>query len=108
MEAFRNAHTILIDPKHKIEVRYYPYKVARLYYPFYERFYKGMQEYEKKEFVSSCREMLERLEWYERTSEAGSSRKDVIAAKSGIQTILSETSSGNGGTGTCSATIGVG
>ena len=92
MEAFRNAHTILIDPKHKIEVRYYPYKVARLYYPFYERFYKGMQEYEKKEFVSSCREMLERLEWYERTSEAGSSRKDVIAAKSGIQTILSETS----------------
>lgn len=90
MEAFRNAHTILMDPKHKVEVRYYPYKVARLYYPFYEKFYPGMQPHEKKEFVSSCEDMLQRLEWYEKSSEAGKSRKDVLVAKDGIQRILSE------------------
>ena len=34
MEAFLHAHSILMDPKHKIEVRYYPYRVAQNYYPF--------------------------------------------------------------------------
>lgn len=92
MEAFRHAHGILMDPKHKVEVRYYPYKVARLYYPFYEKFYKQLKDYEQREFVSSCSEMLQRLEWYESTSETGGKRKDVVLAKGQIQTIINENS----------------
>ena len=90
MTAFRNAHSILLDSKHKVEVRYYPYRVARMYYPFYEKYYKGMAVHEKKDFVNSCQAMLTRLEWYISTSETGGQSKDVIIAKSGIERILRE------------------
>ena len=91
MEAFKHAHSILMDSKHKKEVRFYPYKVARLYYPFYEKFFKSMKDYEKKEFLKSCRDMLSRLEWYVSYSNEGSKRKDVTDAKESIQLILKET-----------------
>lgn len=90
MEAFKHAHAILIDTKHKMEVRFYPYKVARLYYPFYEKFYKSMRDYEKKEFLMSCQAMLNRLEWYVSHSSEGKKRKEVASAKEGIQLIFKE------------------
>lgn len=91
MEAFRNAHAILMDVKHKVEVRYYPYKVARQYYPFYEKFFKMIKPHEQKEFISSCKDMLTRLEWYESISSEGGSRKEVKLAKEGISNIIRET-----------------
>lgn len=90
MEAFKHSHSILIDSKHKLEVRFYPYKVARLYYPFYERFYKTMKGYEKKEFISSCQAMLVRLDWYVANSNEGAKRQDVKNARDGIKQILEE------------------
>lgn len=90
MDAFKHAHAILIDTKHKLEVRFYPYKVARLYYPFYEKFFKLLKKYERREFLASCQVMLERLEWYVSHSNEGSKRKDVTNARDGIQQILKE------------------
>lgn len=90
MEAFRHAHSILMDSRHKLEVRYYPYRVARNYYPFYERFYKGMTVSEKKEFIVCCQEILNRLEWYQKESGTSGNRKDVVMAKDGIMQILKE------------------
>lgn len=90
MEAFKHAHAILMDNKHKLEVRFYPYKVARLYYPFYEKFFKFLKQYEKKEFLASCQVMLDRLEWYVSHSTEGK-RRDVTNAKNGILQILQET-----------------
>lgn len=90
MEAFRHAHSILMDSRHKLEVRYYPYRVARNYYPFYERFFKGMAVPEKKEFIVSCQEILDRLEWYQNESGTSGKRKDVVMAKDGIMQILKE------------------
>lgn len=90
MEAFRHAHSILMDSRHKLEVRYYPYRVARNYYPFYERFFVGMTNAEKKEFLVNCQEILQRLEWYQRESGTSGNRKDVVAAKDGIMQILKE------------------
>ena len=90
MEAFRHAHSILMDSRHKLEVRYYPYRVARNYYPFYERFFGGMTDSEKKEFLVDCQEILQRLEWYQRESGTSGKRKDVVAAKDGIMQILKE------------------
>lgn len=90
MEAFRHAHSILMDSRHKLEVRYYPYRVARNYYPFYERFFAGMSDTEKKEFLTDCQEILHRLEWYQRESGTSGTRKDVVVAKDGIMQILKE------------------
>ncbi|MBQ6226508.1 MAG: SIR2 family protein [Bacteroidaceae bacterium] len=90
MEAFRHAHNILMDSRHKLEVRYYPYRVARNYYPFYERFFAGMTDAEKKEFLVDCQEILQRLEWYQRESGTSGNRKDVVVAKDGIIQILKE------------------
>jgi len=92
MEAFRHAHSILMDSRHKLEVRYYPYRVARNYYPFYERFFKDMTVAEKKEFLVSCQEILNRLEWYQRMSRTSGYRKDVVEAKERILQILKEQS----------------
>ena len=92
MEAFRHAHSILMDSRHKLEVRYYPYRVARNYYPFYERFFNGMTATEKNEFLVDCQEILNRLEWYQRESVTSGNRKDVVAAKEGIMQILKEQS----------------
>lgn len=90
MDAFRHAHGILMDSRHKLEVRYYPYRVARNYYPFYERFFNSMTNAEKKEFLVSCQEILNRLEWYQRESSTSGYRKDVVMAKEGIMQILKE------------------
>ena len=79
-----------MDSRHKLEVRYYPYRVARNYYPFYERFFSGMTDAEKKEFTVDCQEILQRLEWYQRESGTSGNRKDVVAAKDGIMQILKE------------------
>lgn len=90
MDAFRHAHSILMDSRHKHEVRYYPYRVDRNYYPFYERFFNNMTDAEKKDFLVSCQEILSRLEWYQRESGTSGYRKDVVAAKEGIMQILKE------------------
>lgn len=89
MEAFEQAHTILMDPKHKNEVRHYPYKVAQNYYPFYEKFYKNMKDGEKKKFINACKEMLERLLWYESTTS--NPHRDAKIASHWLKLILTET-----------------
>lgn len=90
MAAFKHAHAILMDTKHKMEVRFYPYKVARLYYPFFDKFYKSLKDYEKKEFVSSCKAMLDRLQWYVTHSSEGGKRREVSNAENGILQVLKE------------------
>lgn len=90
MEAFLHAHSILMDPKHKIEVRYYPYRVAQNYYPFYERFYKLLNEHEQKIFIQSCYDILERLKSYLRNTTTASERVDVKKAEQNLTRILKE------------------
>ena len=88
MSAFNQAHSILTDNRHVRDVRYYPYRVARNYYPFYQRFFTGMIDAEKEIFLKSCADMLQRLEIYIKTSAAGGVRKDVQMAKSDLEKIL--------------------
>ena len=90
MQAFESAHNILIDPKHKEDSYYYPYRVAQNYYPFYEKFYSGMNTNEKKIFVNACEEMLERTEWYLRTHTLREGRKDVKRAQELLSIIIKE------------------
>lgn len=90
MEAFLHAHSILMDPKHKIEVRYYPYRVAQNYYPFYERFYKLLNNHEQKIFIQSCCDILKRLKSYLRNTTTASERLDVKKAEQNLTRILKE------------------
>lgn len=81
MKAFTEAHDVLINPKHKEDSYYYPYRVAQKYYPFYERFFAGMNAIEKKTFLADCEAMLNRIEWYLSTTKAKEGIGDALKAK---------------------------
>lgn len=90
IKAFTEAHNILMDPKHKREVRHYPYRVAQNYYPFYEKFYKVMSPTEKTLFINACKDMIERIHWYEHSCQTHENRIDVNKAKQRLNLILQE------------------
>lgn len=60
MDAFRRAHTILIVTNHGEERTIYPYRMARLYIPFYKQFSDRLTPDEKKELLDKCNEMREK------------------------------------------------
>lgn len=91
MIAFTQAHDILMDKKHLDDVRYYPYRVAQLYFPFYEKYYSDMTENDQKLFIAACEGMLKRLSWYMKTSLGGGLRRDVLQAKENLEKILAYT-----------------
>lgn len=90
MVAFLKAHSILIDPIHKTKVRFYPYRVAQNYYPFYEKFYKTMSPAEKKKFVKCCDDIKERAKAYAATAESSISKVDVNKAIKLLEQIHNE------------------
>lgn len=90
MEAFLKAHSILMDPIHKTKVRFYPYRVAQNYYPFYEKFYKTMSPIEKKKFVRCCDDIKERALGYAATAESSVSKVDVNKAIKLLEQIHNE------------------
>ena len=90
MEAFFKAHSILIDPIHKKKVRFYPYRVAQNYYPFFDCFYKTMSKKDQQKFLKCCEEICERAKSYAATAESAVSKKDVIKAIKLLEQIKNE------------------
>lgn len=90
MEAFRRAHDILIDPIHKTKVRFYPYRVAQNYYPFFNKFYRDLSTKDRKFFLDSCRGILARAEKYSPTADNGAARRDTKKAIVLLKQILNE------------------
>lgn len=86
---FREAHGLLIDEKRGRQNLYYPYRVARNYYPYYQRFYPNMNADEKQYFLACCRQMLDRIERYISETNTGSISRDVLFAKDDLLKILS-------------------
>lgn len=95
MDAFHKAHAILMDPVHKTKVRFYPYRVAQNYYPFYEKFYPTMTVAEKKKFVKCCEEINCRAKEYAANAESPRSKSDVKKAIKLLDQIISEVSQTN-------------
>lgn len=92
LNAFLEAHKKLVDPIHKERVRFYPYRVADNYYDFYEHFYNGMKDYEKKVFIKSCQEMYNRSQWYlDQNGEEFVRKSEVRMVSNKIRKILEET-----------------
>lgn len=88
MDVFLKAHRILIDTKHDKDTKYYPFRVAKNYKPFYNRFYKNMSHKNKDVFVHSCEEMLAMIERYYNVAPVYANRKDVREAKSQLEQIV--------------------
>ena len=89
MKAFNEAHSALMNPKHKVDSYYYPYRVAQKYYPFYEKYFKDMNKNERTVFLTACGAMLKRIEWYLTSTTTQEGRADVLRAKDYMQRILS-------------------
>lgn len=95
MEAFYKAHNILMNPIHKTKVRFYPYRVAQNYYPFYEKFYSTMSSSDKKKFIKSCHEINDRAKEYVINAESPRSKMDVRKAIKLLDQIINEVSEKN-------------
>lgn len=91
MEAFLKAHKILMDPIHEKIVKYYPFRVAQNYLPFYEKFYEELDNTQKELFVKSCEEILGKIERYVINIPKYANSKDVKTAKANLNYILSKT-----------------
>ena len=93
MDVFLKAHRILMDTKHDKDTKYYPFRVARNYKPFYNCFYKNMSHKNKEIFIHSCEEMLEMIERYYKVAPAYANRKDVREAKIQLEQIVASSNS---------------
>jgi hypothetical protein len=60
MNSFRRAHEILMAQM-RVEYRHYPYRHAINYFPFYEKFYKGLAQNDKAFFVGACESVLGKI-----------------------------------------------
>lgn len=92
MQAFFKAHEILIDPIHKTKVRFYPYRVAQNYYPFYEKFYQTMSSADKQRFIKCCEAINCRAKEYATNAESPRSKADVKKAIKLLDLIIQEAS----------------
>ncbi len=85
MEYFRKARTIINEQIGR-ERRHYRYRVAKLYFPFYERFEHQIRPGEREEVVRAASYVLERIE---RLPGDRRRHPDVVECERGMQSILS-------------------
>lgn len=90
MEIFKDAHAIIIDPVHLRENKYYPFRVARNYLPFYEQYKSRMNSREKKFVKDACLKVLQMIENFYRANPRYKGRKDVKEAKRNLNQIIGE------------------
>lgn len=64
MDYFTRAHKILTDPNHKKDTKYYPFKMARLYEPFFENHAAHLTAKDRGFIKQSCKEILALMESY--------------------------------------------
>jgi hypothetical protein len=91
MEAFEEAHRILMTSKRGDELKHYPYRVAQGYYGIYQTFFNNLKPHEKKAFLKGCDEMLQKIDKYlsHIRHNAGQPKRDVITTKRKLEEILS-------------------
>lgn len=66
MEQFIKAHRILSNRSDTNRNRHYPIKVARNYARFYDHYFHSLSEQDKRIFLISCKEILMRIDDYNR------------------------------------------
>ena len=90
MEIFKEAHSIIIDPVHLRDNKYYPFRVARNYLPFFIQYKSQMSKTEKIFFKNACLKVLQMIENFYRVNPKYKDRKDVREAKKYLQQIVGD------------------
>lgn len=89
-KAFRQAHSILTDRSHLKDTKYYPFKVARSYHPFYHKFKTRMNKKEQAFFHQACLQIDSMIKSYKNAIPAYRTKHEVRDAEVKIGQILSE------------------
>ncbi|MBQ9397908.1 MAG: SIR2 family protein [Bacteroidales bacterium] len=89
-KAFRQAHGILTDKSHLKDTKYYPFKVARSYLPFYHKFKTRMDKQEQSFFYQACLQIDGMIKSYMNAIPAYRTKHEVRDAEIKIGQILDE------------------
>ena len=89
-KAFKQAHNILTDKSHIKFTKYYPFKVARNYLPFYEKFKSRMNKKEMEQFCAACMQIESMIKNYKTAIPAYRTKHEVKEAEQNIGKVLSE------------------
>lgn len=90
MDSFTEAHKILINTNVGDEKRYYPYRMALLYWDFYERFYKSLDSEEQYDFLSMCNDMYQKCIAYIRNCDSAKGLDVAKKTESKLNAILTK------------------
>jgi hypothetical protein len=72
LEAFLQAHKLIVDNNNKFELWHYPLKIANHYSEFYETFKGDMTDSDRAIFMTCCIKVVEKINLYiERKEEIG-------------------------------------
>jgi hypothetical protein len=93
MSQFLKAHRILSNSNTKQQTRHYPFRVAKNYFPFYEKYFSSLEKQDKKIFIHSCNEILLRIDNYLQSVDSYRIRKEVQETKALLKQIIEK--SGN-------------
>ena len=96
MKVFWQAHYILTDRSHLKDTKYYPFKVARSYLPFYEKFKNRMSKKEKSQFGQACHQIDVMIENYKNAIPAYRTKHEVREAEKNIKQIIADMSANKG------------
>ncbi len=89
-KTFKQAHGILTDKSHMKDTKYYPFKVARSYLPFYEKFKARMDKKELTQFHFACQQIDRMIKNYKMAIPAYRTKHEVREAEERISQILSD------------------
>ena len=87
-ESFKSTHDILTDSKYLKDKKYYPYKVGKLYEPFYRKYKSEMDSVKLLQFKQKSAQLLEMLDKYLKTNPPV--RKEVEDARRGLTNIIED------------------
>lgn len=88
MQAFEEAHTILMHPSYIGNVHHFPYYVASLYLQFYEKFRGSLTPDERHLFFRSCKEVRSRLDSFSVENESHFVKRKLKKAQEDLSAIL--------------------
>lgn len=86
----RRLHEILIEPSHQKDTKYYPFKVAQNYLPFYQKYEKQMKKADKEFFYNACETMLNMIDRFVQAMPQYRHRKEVKNAKANLEKIIAK------------------
>lgn len=88
MKVFRKANAIVTDRSHWKVQKYYPFKVARHYLEFVERYASKFSDEEREEIKRDCMNILKMIEEFRRKNSVYANRRDVCECEKNMNRII--------------------